>query len=310
MTNSPSQPSRRTLLRTCVGAPVAASLACASEVDRSAAASLPPLGPPLPRPAEGKIRVAFLITAGAEIVDFGGPWGVFEYAVHPDTGNPFELYTVAESVAPLEISGGMVVVPKYGFADAPPPHVVIVPALGDHPPAALDWLVSVSKSADLTVSICTGAFALAEAGLLDGRTVTTHHSALTILGADFPAINVVRGARFIDDGNVSTAGGLTSGIDLALHIVERYLGPEMAERTANLLEYQGKGWQDPSSNAAYLQRPRLTGNPPRCPVCEAEIGAVLIAEAPSERYGGRTYRFCSPDCKARFDQSPDVFAAP
>ncbi len=99
-----------------------------------------------------------------------------------------------------------------------------------------------------------------------------------------------------------------SGIDLALHVVERYYGRIVAERTAFWLEYQGQGWKDGSSNLAYAARPKLTGAHPRCPVCEMEFGDADLKIAPSEIYKGKTYYFCSTDDKARFDRSPERYA--
>jgi transcriptional regulator GlxA family with amidase domain len=94
------------------------------------------------------------------------------------------------------------------------------------------------------MSVCTGAFVLAKTGLLSGKAATTIHHAYTDLAMQFPDIQVKRGARFVDEGNLASSGGLSSGIDLALHVVERYYGREVAERTAYLMEYQGRGWLD------------------------------------------------------------------
>jgi putative intracellular protease/amidase/YHS domain-containing protein len=301
---------RRHLLRACVGVPLAVAAGCAARAE-STPTPIPPtmeMGGALPMPADRKIPVAFLLSSGAEVVDFAGPWGVFEYVDVPDADNPFTLYTVAESVTPLKVSGGLTVVPEHTFEDAPMPRVIIIPAQDEPSPATVAWLERAAQHADLTVAICTGAFLLAETRLLAGRRVTTHHGALNLLAADHPEFEVIRGARFVDDGNISSAGGLTSGIDLALHIVERYLGRTTAERTAHALEYQGNGWKDASSNAAYLQRPRLTGARPRCPVCEVELRRASLPGAPTERFRGRTYHFCSPDCKQRFGLSPEKFA--
>jgi putative intracellular protease/amidase/YHS domain-containing protein len=310
---SPMNPSRRHLLRACVGAPIAVAMGCAAAATSTPRSSrplpVPPaMGGPLPMPADRSIPVAFLLSPGAEVVDFAGPWGVFEYVDVPDGDNPFVLFTVAESDAPLRVSGGLTVVPAHTFADAPAPRVIIIPAQSDPSPATVAWLERASQAADLTVGICTGAFLLAETRLLAGRRVTTHHGALNLLAADHPEFEVIRGARFVDDGNISTAGGLTSGIDLALHIVERYLGRITAERTAHALEYQGNGWRDAASNAAYLERPRLTGDPPRCPVCEAELRRASVPTSPTVRFRGRTHHFCSLDCQQRFDASPEKFA--
>lgn len=259
----------------------------------------------LPAPEKGRIPVAFLLSAGAEVVDFAGPWGVFEYVSVPRLDDsPFELYIVAETAAPVKVSGGMTVVPTYTLSNAPQPKVIVVPAQGETTGAMLGWLKRASKGTDLTMSVCNGSFLLAKAGLLAGKAVTAHHNALTRLAADFPDVSVRRGARFVDAGNVSTAGGLTSGIDLALHVVERYYGREVAEKTATLLEYQSLGWKDPNSNVAFARRPVSTDEHPICPVCEMEVDKNA---APREAYRGRTYYFCSIEDKKRFDLTPDRF---
>src|SRR6185295_9767104 len=97
-----------------------------------------------------------------------------------------------------------------------------------------------SKKADLTMSVCTGAFVLAKTGLLSGKSATTFHGAFRSFAIEFPDVHLKRGARFVEDGNLSTAGGLSSGIDLALRVVERYYGREVARKTAYNLEYQGE----------------------------------------------------------------------
>ena len=264
---------------------------------------------PLVAPNDRPLAVAFVLAQGAEVVDFAGPWGVFEYTDVPDRDGPaFELFTVAESVAPLKVSGGLTVMPDHTFENAPVPRIIVVPALGGDPsPAMLGWLRKTAAGTDLTMSVCNGAFALAKAGLLTGRNATAHHGSVALLAADFPDIHVKRGARFADAGGVSTAGGLTSGIDLALHVVERYFGREAVERTVNHLEYQGQGWKDPNSNVAYANKPISTDAHPICPICEMEVdkGTTL-----SEHYHGHVVYFCSEEHKARFDQTPERFVIP
>jgi putative intracellular protease/amidase/YHS domain-containing protein len=264
--------------------------------------------PALTPPAEGPITVAILIAPEAEVVDFAGPWGVFQYArADNHQGPPFELYSVAETAAPVTCFGGMVVVPRHTFASAPPAKVIVVPAMGEPSPALLAWLREASQHADVTISVCNGAFVLAKAGLLDGKTATAHHGGYGMLAAMFPKVTVRRGARFVDDGAISTAGGLTSGIDLALHVVERYYGRAAAEQTALDLEYQGAGWKAPDSNAMFAARPVSTDARPICPVCEMEVSKT---EALSETVRGRVIYFCSEECKKHFDAHPDRFQQP
>ena len=101
----------------------------------------------------------------------------------------------------------------------------------------IEWLRHVARRADLLMSVCTGAFVLAETGLLDGKTATTHHQSWDDFAASFPAVHLVRHRRFVEHAHVATAGGLTSGIDLALRVVQRYLGSAPATATARYMEY-------------------------------------------------------------------------
>jgi hypothetical protein len=138
--------------------------------------------------------VAFLISEGAEVVDFSGPWGVFEYVLLGDDYRwPFKLYTVAATREPVEVSGGMTLVPDHTFADAPAPNIVVVPAMNidSLAPAALDWLRAAHRNTHVTMSVCNGSFVLARAGLLDGKTVTAHHGGYGRLRAAFPSVNVI-----------------------------------------------------------------------------------------------------------------------
>ena len=265
---------------------------------------------PLTLPASGEIKVAFLISADAEVVDFAGPWGVFDYVRVGDEGRkPFKLYTVAASRVPVKVSGGMTVVPDYSFADAPVPDLVVVPALDENAlaPAALDWLKAASQTATLTMSVCNGAFILGQAGLLDGKAATAHHSAYGMLGVLYPKARVVRGLRYVEDGRIASSGGLTSGIDLALRVVERYFGRVVAKKTALDLEYQGPGWMQPASNAQFAKKPVGTPQRPVCPVCEAQISRK---DALPAQYKGKTHYFCSDYCKGHFFATPGRFLKP
>src|SRR5947208_12450544 len=119
---------------------------------------------------------------------------------------------------------------------------MVIPAKSAPSPAVLEWIRKCSKSTDVTMSVCTGAFVLAKTGLLNGKSATTYHGAFERFAMEFPDIQLKRGARFVENGNLATAGGLSSGIDLALRVVERYYGREIARKTAYNMEYQGEGW--------------------------------------------------------------------
>ena len=157
---------------------------------------------------------------------------------------PFELYTVGESRNPVHTSGGMTVVPDYTFEDAPTPGIVVIPAQRGAAKMA-DWLRRMDKESDVVMSVCTGAFQLGKAGLLDGKKATTHHEFYDQFQKSFPKTKLVKGMRFVQsDEVVYTAGGLTSGIDLALHIVDKYYGREVALQTAKYMEYESTHWME------------------------------------------------------------------
>lgn len=258
---------------------------------------------PLTPPANASIPVAFLISEGAVVIDFCGPWEVFERASIPGRKyDLFRLYTVAESAAPLRASGGLQITPTYTIADAPAPKVLVIPAQSPASEATKAWIRNATKTTDVTMSVCTGAFVLASTGLLSGKAATTHHGAYADLAMQYPDIHVQRGARFVESGNLATAGGLTSGMDLALRVVERYFGRDLASQTADVLEYQGQGWLNPSSNAEYAGPVKQTANHPLCPVCGMEPDRSL-----SSTYKGKTYYFCMQEHKRIFDASPDKF---
>jgi transcriptional regulator GlxA family with amidase domain len=197
------------------------------------------------RSSGGKpISVAFVLGDGATVIDFSGPWEVFQDAGGPDGIDHFHLFTVAASKAPLRASGGLIITPDYSFADAPPARIVVIPAQRGAPELA-DWLRQRDKQSDVVMSVCTGAFQLGKAGLLDGKQATTHHDFYGNFQKDFPKATLVKGRRYVQsDDVIYTAGGLTSGIDLALHIVEEYFGREAAQKTADYMEYQGIGWKE------------------------------------------------------------------
>jgi putative intracellular protease/amidase/YHS domain-containing protein len=267
----------------------------------------PPAAPPNPLtpPAHGSIPVAFLVSEGAVVIDFCGPWEVFQDAIVPGRREePFRLYTVAETTRPIRASAGLTIVPDYTLESAPAPKVIVIPAQSAPSEAVLAWIRKASKGADLTMSVCTGAFLLAKTGLLSGRSATTHHGAYKVFAMQFPDIRLRRGARFVEDGSLASAGGLSSGIDLALRVVERYYGRDVAAKTADQMEYQGQGWLNPNANAAYAVARASTDAHPLCPVCTMDVEPKT---APKSVYKGKTYWFCTPEHKATFDAAPGNF---
>jgi transcriptional regulator GlxA family with amidase domain len=203
----------------------AASRASAGDV-----VDLPKLGKPVKPPAHGPVQVAFVVGPDTVLIDVAGPWEAFN-----DAMLALNTYTVAPSMDLVDL-GGIKIRPDYTFLNAPRPHVIVIPATRNLP-ESIAWVKKASVDADITMSICTGAFLLAKTGLLDGLSATTHHGYYDKLARDFPKVKVVRGPRFVENRNVSSSGGETSGIDLGLRVVERYFGKAAADASATNMEH-------------------------------------------------------------------------
>ena len=201
-------------------------------------------------PERGKLAVAFVITDQAVTIDFAGPWEVFKDTFVPERGKTveeqsvFSLYTVSDTRQPVATSGGMKIVPDYTFDDAPRPAIVVIPAQRGRSPKMMAWIRRMSQESDVVMSVCTGADVLADTGLLNGKPATTHHMFYDEFHSRFPKVELVKDRRFVQSDTILfTAGGLSSGIDLALHIVQLYLGEKGAESTAKIMEYEGLDWK-------------------------------------------------------------------
>ncbi len=186
------------------------------------------------------------------MLDFAGPFEVFGVTGKRENAAPFHVVTVAERPDVVRARNGLAVAPTHSFADCPDPDVLVVPGgYGTrremHNERVVEWVRARAKSAEVTLSVCTGALLLARAGLLDGLEVTTHHGALDLLAETAPTA-VVRGdRRFIDNGSVVTSAGISAGIDASLHVVARLLGEPQARETASYMEYD---WRSSESAAA------------------------------------------------------------
>lgn len=195
-------------------------------------------------------NVGVLLFDGVALLDVAGPFEVLTRArLEPgvesrrtEEGALFEVFTVAKTSEPVTATGGIVLVPRHSFADAPPIDLLLVPGgFGTRPllqdAETVEWIRTTAASARRTASVCTGALLLARAGLLDGRRATTHWGAFGLLSSLAKDVAVDRDARFVDDG-VMTSAGVASGVDLALHIVETLFGRAVADETARYLEYR------------------------------------------------------------------------
>jgi putative intracellular protease/amidase len=184
--------------------------------------------------AAARRKVGILIFDGVQIIDYTGPYEIFQSA-------GFDVYTIAATKQPIGTVAGMTVVPKYSFAEAPQPEILVVPGGGVQgvleSDATLKWVKDTTAGTRHTMSVCNGAFILAKTGLLDGLVATTTYGNIGKLAAAYPKTKVVDDRRFVDNGNIITAGGLTAGIDGALHVVSLTLGKATAQKVALGEEY-------------------------------------------------------------------------
>jgi len=197
-----------------------------------------------PKPAAAKQRsVAIVLYDAVEILDFAGPTQVFAAAGNGiDDQEAFKVYTVGKANSPALSHGVLKIVPTYSFDDAPLPDILVLPGGNSNvvieDKKAMDWISRATGKAEITMSVCTGAFILGKLGLLKGKTVTTWYGAIDRLRKAVPDANVQEGRRFVDSGRIITTAGVSAGIDGALHVVARLHGRGAADETARYLEYR------------------------------------------------------------------------
>lgn len=185
--------------------------------------------------------VAILLFPDVEVLDFAGPFEVFSVAALTAEPAAFKVVTVA-AAAPIVTIGGLRVTPDYGFDDCPQADLLLLPGGAGSRAAmrdkrVLDWVQQQASEAEIVGSICTGALLLGRLGLLDGLKATTHWCALDLLQEVAPKAQVLANTRFIDNGRILTSAGISAGIDMSLHLVERLCGPELVAAVTKEMEY-------------------------------------------------------------------------
>ena len=202
--------------------------------------------------------VGILLFEQVDLTDIAGPYEAFHNAGYTlrdlqksllgqDTpeNHPFVVRTVSQAGQQLKASNGLRLEPDYSFEQAPAFDIVVIPGgnLGviAHvltQDEVIRWIARSSSLSKLMTSVCTGAFLLAQADLLNGKRATTHWAALDLFEQQFPQIQVQRTGKFVDEGTIITSAGVTSGFNMALHVVERLLGEQMAQATAKGIDFQ------------------------------------------------------------------------
>jgi transcriptional regulator GlxA family with amidase domain len=195
--------------------------------------------------------VGILVFDEVEVLDFCGPFEVFSIASQTGEGSNgeslFKAVTIGVEPGIVTCRGGLLVQPHYTLDDAPPLDILVVPGGAGtrqqrHNARALDWIVEQDGRTELTTSVCTGAFLLAEARLLDGHRATTHWSSVRWMRDTYPNVEMLADTRVVDEGHIITSAGVSAGIDMALHVVERLHGWDTAARTARRMEYDWRGY--------------------------------------------------------------------
>jgi transcriptional regulator GlxA family with amidase domain len=181
-----------------------------------------------------KMSICFYLQDGVEVLDFAGPMEVFSSA-------GFRVFTVSKTKEPLLAQGILKIIPDHSIADAPQADILAFfggnAGRASDDPAVIDWIRSRKADTKYFFSVCTGAFIMGKAGILDGLTATTFHSSIEGLRKDFPSTKVLADVRFVDNGKVITTAGISAGIDGALHLVAKLKGEEVARQVALYMEY-------------------------------------------------------------------------
>jgi transcriptional regulator GlxA family with amidase domain len=194
------------------------------------------------------VNVAVLIFPGVEVIDMNGPIDVFTKA-NRYNGGKYRVYTVAETAGDIECEGSTVrIVPDYTIENCPLPVIIVIPGqimpvgsarpFGSGSEALITWIKNRAQHTGTTVmSVCVGAYILAHTGLLDEKRATTHWFAIKKLQTEYPNIDLIKNVRYVADGQFVTTGGVTSGIDGALYLIENIDGADVAQEVADIMVY-------------------------------------------------------------------------
>jgi transcriptional regulator GlxA family with amidase domain len=189
-------------------------------------------------------NVAILVFEEIEVLDFAGPYEVFNVASELVTPRPFYVYNVGLTDQPISGRGRFTVVPMYHIGNCPQPDILIIPGgFGTRPLIKNDhliqWIADQAQRVELLLSVCTGALLLAKAGLLANCPATTHHGAFDRLAALSPTTSVQRETRFVQSTDrIITSGGISAGIDMSLAVVKRLIGEDAHAKVIEEMEYQ------------------------------------------------------------------------
>ena len=195
-------------------------------------------------------KIAIILFDDVEVLDFAGPFEVFSIAGKRSTGVAYEVFTVAEN-ARVVARNQLTITPTYTFANCPTPDIFLIPGGGGYHtdgtafgsrremnnPVMLQWIIRHFEKAELVLSVCTGALILAKAGLLENLEATTHFMAVEALKAIATTTKVSPEKRWVDNGKIVLSAGVSAGIDMSFHVLDKLQGKEVAQEAAQYMQY-------------------------------------------------------------------------
>jgi transcriptional regulator GlxA family with amidase domain len=186
------------------------------------------------------MNIGIYLYDDAEVLDFSGPFEVFSTAKRLSDLR-WNIFFIAETNSMVTARGGLQLLPHYGIDNHPPLDLLLIVG-GDHNDQmaktnVIDWIGKQASQANRVATVCTGAFLLAQTGLLDDRLVTTHWQDVNALTNDFPALKVAKNIRWIEDGKYISSAGISAGIDMSLHLVSLIVSQKLANKTAKQMDY-------------------------------------------------------------------------
>jgi len=193
--------------------------------------------------SDNQRNVAIFIFDDVEVLDFAGPFEVFNVTGEVIDPVPFNTHTVALTEEPIKARGNLSINPHYSIDNCPTPDIILLPGGAGSRRLMKDervfkWIAKHVDNLEKLLSVCTGAFYIAQSGLLDGLSATTHHDAFAEFKEAFPDIELIEDNRYVEHEKIITAGGISAGIDMSLYVVEQLLGEEKLALTLEEMEWQ------------------------------------------------------------------------
>jgi transcriptional regulator GlxA family with amidase domain len=190
-----------------------------------------------------KRTLGILIFDDVEVLDFTGPFEVFSVTNEQSNNELFNVLLISVGEKIINAKNSLKVVSDCSFNDVNNLDILLIPGGQGARPLVnnsefIHWVQSVSKNCELVLSVCTGALILAKAGILNGLKATTHHQAYGELMQLISNTDIIEGDRFVDNGKVITSGGISAGIDMSFHVIDRLFGKEVSNKTAKYMEYR------------------------------------------------------------------------